>query len=186
MFLTCFPRWEKLPGCFPCCLYIIPAARAVLLWFVTPLHHDNMIASRNVFWYVQHAFTCTSNTSNCKSTAGEVQAIKATANLVCYREGDVCDFENLYHHCFAGPISSLKSCTHWIAKECMAVFLKNFWKFRLQFTRAAFRKYGPHWSQWQKSWHQNFIHDIDSAATFKYNSFQVISTGSQCQVCLLF
>lgn len=83
MLLICFPRCEKFPGLFPLLSVYPPSSqRRGLLWFGSPLHHDNKIASRNMFWYVQHAFTCTSSTNSSEHIAGEVQAMKAAAILV--------------------------------------------------------------------------------------------------------
>lgn len=61
--LIYFPRWEKFPGLFPLLSVYHPRSQSrILLWFGSPLHLDNMIASRNMFWYVRHAFTCTNST----------------------------------------------------------------------------------------------------------------------------
>lgn len=108
MLLICFPRWEKFPGLFPLLSVYPPSSqRRGLLWFGSPLHHDNKIASRNMFWYVQHAFTCTSSTNSSEHIAGEVQAMKAAAILVWAQGTNGLWLKNLPSwstvHCYVGP-----------------------------------------------------------------------------------
>lgn len=83
MLLICFPSWQKFRGLFPCCVYIILAARVKFCF-------DLGVCYTMMIWLLQGTGSDMYNMllpvlatpNNRLSIPGEVQAIKATDNMV--------------------------------------------------------------------------------------------------------
>lgn len=148
-FLFASPGERNSLACFPCCLYIILAA-GVAVCFDLGVHYTMII------WLLQGTCSGTYNMllpvlatlNNCKSIAGEVQAIKAIASSV-WSQGTRGLWKLLpcssTAHCLWEQtflVSSLKIHFHRICRRIYAPsFVKTLWKFKDQYTRATFMKY---------------------------------------------